>query len=322
MSPDGRFVLCTGDSDSSLWHFPLREPDHVSDTPFANEVFFLGDRYVLGPARGMRAFTLRDLESGERLKVINNSMNNLRYAVSPNGQFGLVQVGRGEYHRFVVGKDGIRTDKPALKEWMFQFALDESGTRALATDNRALQIYDLGKQDPIMTLNAPRRTKCTALGFIDQGRHAIAVFPGPREPERTVDHLHCWDTRTGKALEPVIVPYPVSAMAISVRGAHFAIGGTDRGVTIFDRDLKRLGRFRALDGSITSMAFHPRLPILASGSDDMTIRLWSLEGGREISTILGPQGAIRSLAFDSSGKRLICSSHDRKVRIWELPDLK
>jgi WD domain, G-beta repeat len=89
-------------------------------------------------------------------------------------------------------------------------------------------------------------------------------------------------------------------------------------VHIFDTEtLAERQTFRAHDGPITALAWHPTRHILATGSDDLTIKLWNLETGRRLDTLRGPTGTPRVLNFSPSGQRLACASPSDNTRIWE-----
>jgi WD40 repeat protein len=59
--------------------------------------------------------------------------------------------------------------------------------------------------------------------------------------------------------------------------------------------------------------------LLASGSRDATIRLWSPEGAAR-AVLRGHQRTVWDLAFTPDGVRLLSSSFDRDVRVWDARD--
>ena len=73
---------------------------------------------------------------------------------------------------------------------------------------------------------------------------------------------------------------------------------------------------------MTALAWHPKKPILATGSTDHSVKLWDLQTGRLLEEIHSLLGAPNALAFSPSGMRLSCSVHQDSVHVWELESLK
>jgi WD40 repeat protein len=70
---------------------------------------------------------------------------------------------------------------------------------------------------------------------------------------------------------------------------------------------------------VTAVAFSPDGQILASGSDDKTIKLWDLQTGVEIATLSGHDSYVQSVAFSPDGKTLVSGGHDKTVKVWQVP---
>ncbi|MDR3692257.1 MAG: pentapeptide repeat-containing protein, partial [Fimbriimonas sp.] len=68
---------------------------------------------------------------------------------------------------------------------------------------------------------------------------------------------------------------------------------------------------------VLSCAYSPDGKVLASGSDDKTVKLWDAASGRLIRTLEGHQDWVRSCAYSPDGKVLASGSGDNTVKLWD-----
>ncbi len=71
-------------------------------------------------------------------------------------------------------------------------------------------------------------------------------------------------------------------------------------------------------GEVWTLAFSPDGRILASGSDDATIKLWDVATGRERATLKGHDSLVMSVTFLADGRRIASGGWDHTVRIWDI----
>ncbi|MEG4233578.1 serine/threonine-protein kinase [Microcoleus sp. Pol11C3] len=71
---------------------------------------------------------------------------------------------------------------------------------------------------------------------------------------------------------------------------------------------------------IFSVAFSPNGEVIASGSDDKTIKLWQVQDGQEIVTLAGHANSVHTVVFSPDGKILASSSHDKTIKFWRMKD--
>src|ERR1051326_5187384 len=68
----------------------------------------------------------------------------------------------------------------------------------------------------------------------------------------------------------------------------------------------------------TCAAFAPNGNWIASGAADNTILIWQLPSGRQLRTLSGHRGPIRSVAISRNGELLASGSNDRTIKIWNV----
>jgi len=73
--------------------------------------------------------------------------------------------------------------------------------------------------------------------------------------------------------------------------------------------------------SVQSIAIHPQGQIVASGSDDKTVKLWRLDTGQEMFSLRGHSGllaGVKAVAFSPDGDILASASDDTTICLWEV----
>ncbi|HEY2063405.1 MAG TPA: helix-turn-helix domain-containing protein [Amycolatopsis sp.] len=116
-----------------------------------------------------------------------------------------------------------------------------------------------------------------------------------------------------------------TALALDPAGARLAVGHDDGGIDLWNvADPARPVRLATLvtaGKTIRSLAFAPKAPLLASGGDDLTGRLWDLSGPAPRPESLSVRTApIRAAAFSPDGTTLGFGSDDRTVDLWTVTD--
>ncbi|KAF3886951.1 MULTISPECIES: nSTAND1 domain-containing NTPase [Nostocales] len=80
---------------------------------------------------------------------------------------------------------------------------------------------------------------------------------------------------------------------------------------------QEINRLQSHAQQVNAVSFSPGGKLLASASDDSTIKIWSAEG-KLISTFPAQQDRVTSIAFSPDGKFLASASTDRTIKIYSI----
>jgi WD40 repeat protein len=79
-----------------------------------------------------------------------------------------------------------------------------------------------------------------------------------------------------------------------------------------------VGVLEGHSGSVWSVAFSPDGDALASGSNDATVKLWSIPTGECLQTLYGHEREVWSVVFHPQTSSLFSSAQEGAIKHWDL----
>ena len=194
----------------------------------------------------------------------------------------------------------------------------DSKTVATAGYSGIVGMYDAktGKELP-QSGASPNRAAFIGIQFTPDGKNVVT---------KGNDGVHLWDLEKQQPvyrLSQRDVHESLESPVISPDGKILATG-SERDVTLWDagtgRELRRLrgGSDVVEHGMHPTLAFSQDSKSIASGARTKTLRIWSVETGKEMQHFEGHERGIYLLAFAPDGKTLISASNDQTTRYWDV----
>jgi WD40 repeat protein len=152
-----------------------------------------------------------------------------------------------------------------------------------------------------------------------------AEWPGA-PPDAVERAILVWNAKTGERLATVYAPDAMT-FCVSPDGKQIAEAGMDMHIRIRNAEtLEVVKEFRAHDGALTDVAWHPTLPILVTASEDLNVRIWSLTTGIQLGELHGiaaqPEQRPEKLTISPNGQFLGVRSSAFGVGFFEPPSFK
>jgi WD40 repeat protein len=174
---------------------------------------------------------------------------------------------------------------------------------------------------------------CTLLGHL-QAVKSVAFSPdGQILASGSWDKtIKLWDVNTGTEICTLTGhQLKVNSVAFSPQGQLLASASYDRTIRLWQIPKRGEGTFiqnrpcysllSTLSGhawAVLTVAFSPDGQILATGSDDNTIKLWEVNTGQLICTLVGHSWSVVAVAFTADGETLLSASCDKTVKLWRV----
>ncbi|MBC1223908.1 serine/threonine protein kinase [Nostoc sp. UCD121] len=192
---------------------------------------------------------------------------------------------------------------------------------ATASDDKTIKLWQVETLKEI----------CTLLG------HSHAVKSVAFSPDGQIlasgswdKTIKLWDVNTGTEICTITGhQLQVNSVAFSPQGQLLASASYDRTIRLWQiegsqREIQNrpcyslLGTLSGHAWAVLTVAFSPDGKILATGSDDNTIKLWEVNTGQLICTLVGHSWSVVAVAFTADGETLLSASCDKTVKLWRV----
>ncbi len=285
-----------------------------------NAIAFSSDGQILASGGADQTIKLWYLTTGEILTLKGHRDSIRAIAFSPDGQ--MLVSGSNDCTIKIWRQPFTKTPLTLKGHYGFVNSI------AMTPDGRLLASACEGEVAELKLWQLPHGTE---INYSDTVYYVSCVAFSPDGQllaiGRSFGGIKLWQMPTRQEICTLTPSGTVSAIAFSPDGKLLASGSAGKTIKIWQigteeelRSLKtRSVGVTSLKGHsdrINSLAFSPDGKILASASDDKTIKIWQLATGKLICTLTGHLAAVQSVAFSPNGLMLVSGSWDTTIKIW------
>jgi WD40 repeat protein/tRNA A-37 threonylcarbamoyl transferase component Bud32 len=256
----------------------------------------------------------------------------LAYHASDEGNLGLALK--------LLNKHRPAPGQPELRgwEWRYLWGLCQSDELsvfatngswvmcvAMSPDGTRLSTAESGKAGAALKLWEYPSGRLLAIPETKDAAGSVAFSADGKQLAFTTRHhgVVLWDIAAGEQVTnfPGILGNGwQSVVQFSPDGRTLVASRDQTNVVIWDVPTKtEKTALKAHSDFVSSLAFSPDGKILATGSFDKTIRLWSVAHWKQVgSPLTGHTDSLQCLTFSPDGKTLASAGWDATVRIWDV----
>lgn len=319
VAPDGKsFASASDDGSVIVWNLAtgqpvrtLKHPGGVKAVAFAGKGKLLvtgGDDKVVRLWNSASGTLLREMPQDYSIASLSVAGDGRTVAVATLSDITLWNSLGGKLLRTLSGDAGV--SRSAV---LHAVAFARKGPMLLSAhfgirlDDFAVRMWDTGSGKVVRTFSG-HADSVNRLAWSPDGKQLVAAgWDG------TFDW---WDLPSGKARRAEGIG-SVYAATFSPDGKRYAHGLSNNVVVLDARSGKRLLTLSGHGGTIKSLAYSPDGSVLASGSEDRSVRLWDGSSGKLLFLLEGHKDYVGAAAFSPDGKLFASGGDDDVIKLWE-----
>jgi len=243
-------------------------------------------------------FSLHAAVDGKELRHFPTSKRATAFAFAPNGKSLAAMVAPRSVQIWAIDGSAplAEVESPPLAGMSEGIGASFSGAlgawAVIAADGAIVQVSAEGEKSELIPAHGQA---AGSILFEPEGERLAVAYH---------DSVEVWQVREPRKLWAYPLRRMSPAMAWHPRGLYLAItsDSEQRDVIVLDATNGSLrSRLSGSTQSMSRLAFHPTLYILAGAASDSTVRLWDYRDG---SPLLVAPGTTRTLRWSSNGRRL------------------
>lgn len=325
-SPDAKLVV-TGNADSEIHLWRVADAQQLftfkGHTSWVRSVAFSSNGSILASGSSDRTVRLWNVSTGQCLRILRGHTNKVEsVAFSPDGNIlasgsedssvKLWDISTGECIKTLQeNSDRVHSVAFSPDGSILASGSKDSFVRLWnVSSGECLQVLQ-GHTDSIISVAFPAQGTMLASGSEDRTVRLWNV-----STNECVKILHGHTSR-------------VCSVAFSADGCKLASGSEDSSVRLWDISTgQSLETLHGHTASVSSVAFSPIPPnlpyqggfggMLASGSEDSSLRLWSIDTAQCLRILQGRRNGVWSVAFSPDGNTLVSGNEDKTIRRWNI----
>ncbi|MFM8378880.1 MAG: protein kinase domain-containing protein [Planctomycetia bacterium] len=191
---------------------------------------------------------------------------------------------------------------------VYSVSFSADGRRAVtASQDATVRIWDVAHREPLRTLTGHVGWVHQAAFSPDDSRIASAARDGT---------VRLWRAADGKAQATLPHPFRVNSIAFTADGRHVVTASHDGVLRMFSASRgKEVWRGRGHESAIWTVTSAAGGGMVATGSDDGTARLWSVDG--TCMPVAQAAHRVRAIAFSPDGGALAVGGEGSAVEVLD-----